>query len=204
MPPAVTASTGLDALTQVLEPFVCNRAGPLTDGLCREGLVRAARSLKRVFEDGADGEAREDMALVSLFGGLALANTGLGAVHGFAGPLGGMFPGPHGAICAALLPHVVAVNVRALQGRQPESEALRRYDEAARLLTGRRDAAAADAVAWIENLCAALQVPPLRAHGLDQDDFALVIEKASRSSSMRGNPIALTPEEMAEILQRAL
>ena len=105
MPPAVTASTGLDALTQVLEPYVSNQANPMTDGICREGLGRAARSLRRAYEDGRDAEARQDMALVSLFGGLALANAKLGAVHGFAGPLGGLFPAPHGTICARLLPH---------------------------------------------------------------------------------------------------
>ncbi|NQU43994.1 iron-containing alcohol dehydrogenase, partial [bacterium] len=91
----LTASTGLDALTQLLEVFVCNQPNPLTDAVCREGLGRAARSLRRACERG-DAAAREDMALASLFGGLALANAKLGAVHGFAGPVGGMFPAPHG------------------------------------------------------------------------------------------------------------
>jgi alcohol dehydrogenase class IV len=104
MPPAVTASTGLDALTQVMEPYVSNKANPLTDALCREGMRRAARSLRRAYEDGRDAAAREDMAQASLFGGLALANAKLGAVHGFAGPLGGMFPAPHGVVCARLVP----------------------------------------------------------------------------------------------------
>ena len=129
LPPEVTASTGLDALTQVMEPYVSNRANPMTDALCREGMRRAARSLRRAYEQGDDPAAREDMALTSLFGGLALANAGLGAVHGFAGPLGGMFHGAHGAICARLLPHVMAINVRALQQRtagEPCPAALRR------------------------------------------------------------------------------
>ena len=91
LPPALTASTGLDALTQLIEPFVCNRANPMTDGLCVEGLRRAARSLRVAFSKGQDQDAREDMAVASLFGGLALANAGLGAVHGFAGPIGGRF-----------------------------------------------------------------------------------------------------------------
>ena len=132
LPPEVTASTGLDALTQVMEPYVSKRASPMTDALCREGMRRAARSLRRAYQQGDDPAAREDMALTSLFGGLALANAGLGAVHGFAGPLGGMFHGAHGAICARLLPHVMEVNVRALQQRLAESPALRRYDEIAR------------------------------------------------------------------------
>ena len=204
MPPEVTASTGLDALTQVMEPYVSNRANPLTDALCREGMRRTDRSLRRAYEQGDDAAAREDMALASLFGGLALANAKLGAAHGFAGPMGGMFPAPHGAVCASLLPHVMAINVRALQERSPESEALRRYDEIARILTGNERATADDGVAWVRELCQALAVPSLTSYGVTEQDFPLLIEKASVSSSMKGNPIKLTADEMWEILSRAL
>ena len=204
LPPEVTASTGLDALTQVMEPYVSNRANPMTDALCREGMRRAARSLRRAYEQGDDAVAREDMALTSLFGGLALANAKLGAVHGFAGPLGGMFPGPHGAVCARLLPHVMAVNVRALQERSPGSESLRRYDEIARILTGDDKATASGGVAWVQELCQTLRVPPLASYGMTQADFPVLIEKASAASSMQGNPIKLTPDEMQEILAGAL
>ena len=204
LPPEVTASTGLDALTQVIEPYVSHLANPLTDAICREGMRRAARSLRRAFEHGDDAEAREDMALTSLFGGLALANAKLGAAHGFAGPMGGMFHAPHGVICGRLLPHVVAVNVRALQERMPGSAALRRYDEVAQILTGDADATADDGVAWVQELCDALQVPSLASYGVTPGDFPLLIEKASVSSSMKGNPIKLTPEEMGEILRRAV
>ena len=204
MPPEVTASTGLDALTQVMEPYVSNRANPLTDALCREGMFRAARSLGQAYKHGDEAAARQDMALASLFGGLALANAGLGAAHGFAGPIGGMFPGPHGAVCACLLPHVMAVNVRALQQRAPESEALRRYDEIARILTRNERATADDGVVWVRELCQALQVPSLASYGVTEEDFLLLIEKASVSSSMKGNPIVLTTDEMGEILKQAL
>ena len=204
MPPKVTASTGLDALTQVMEPYVSNKANPLTDALCREGMRRAARSLRRAYEHGDDAAAREDMALASLFGGLALANAKLGAVHGFAGPIGGMFPAPHGAVCAALLPHVMTINVRALQERSPESAALHRYDEIARILTGNERATANDGVAWVQELCQALHVPSLASYGVTEEDFPVLIEKASVASSMKGNPIMLTPDEMREILMRAL
>ncbi len=204
MPPALTASTGLDALTQLIEPFVSVNANPMTDGFCREGMARAARSLRRAFERGNDMPAREDMALASLFGGLALANAGLGAVHGFAGPLGGMFPAAHGAACAALLPHVMEMNIRTLRARQPGSEALRRYDEVARIVTGRAAATAADGVAWVRELCGALGVPPVSAHGVTRGDFAALAEKAAAASSMKGNPVALTREELLEILERAV
>jgi len=204
MPPHVTASTGLDALTQVLEPYVSRLAQPMTDALCREGMQRAARSLRRAYERGDDTAARQDMALVSLFGGLALANAGLGAVHGFAAALGGMFPAPHGAVCASLLPHAMVINVQALRQRDPQGPALRRYDEVSRILTGDDSATAADGVAWVSALCRELRVPSLSAYGVTEADMPEIVAAASRSSSMRGNPIVLTAEEMGEILQRAL
>lgn len=204
LPPQVTASTGLDALTQVIEPYVSKRANPLTDALCREAMGRAARSLRRAYEHGHDAQAREDMALTSLFGGLALANAGLGAVHGFAAPIGGMFPAPHGAVCARLLPYVMAANVRALRERQPHSEALHRYDEIARILTGSAQATAHDGIAWVQELSAALQIPPLSAYGVTSEDIPTLVEKAAVASSMQANPIPLTPDEMREILIQAL
>lgn len=204
LPPRLTASTGMDALTQLIEPYVCVRANPMTDALCVEGMRRAARSLRRAYEHGADTVAREDMALASLFGGMALANAGLGAVHGFAAPIGGMFPAPHGAVCAALLPGVMSANVRALRQRAPDSPALRRYDEVARLLTGRPQATADDGVTWTAELCRALQIPPLRAWGLAESDLAAVVEKARQASSMKANPVALTMEELSAALTAAL
>ncbi len=206
LPPRLTASTGLDALTQVLEPYVSHKANPLTDAICREGLGRAARSLRRAYAQGGnDLDARADMALTSLLGGLALANAALGAVHGFAGPLGGMFPtAPHGATCAALLPHVMAVNVRALQERAADTQARQRYDEVAQILTGSHKAVAADGVVWVQELCRDLQIPPLSAYGLTKADFPALIEKSAKASSMRGNPIKLTDDEMAEILHRVI
>jgi alcohol dehydrogenase class IV len=204
MPRALTASTGLDALTQLIEAFVSNKANPLTDGLCREGLQRAGRSLRRAFEDGSDAEARADMALASLFSGIALANAKLGAVHGFAGPLGGMTDAPHGVICGKLLPYVLRANVRALQERMPGSPSLARFDEIGRFLTGRDNARAADGVAWIEDLGAALGLPGLRRFGLSEDDFATAAARARNASSMKGNPIELTDEELLSILRRAI
>lgn len=204
VPPSVTAGTGLDALTQCLEPYVSPQANPLTDALCREGMQRAARSLRRAYDDGRDGEARTDMALASLCGGLALANAKLGAVHGFAAPLGGFFPAPHGAVCARLLPLVMAANIRALEERAPDSPALARYGEVARILTGDSDAEARDGVRWVRELCAALAVPPLADFGVTEADIPEVVAKAQRASSMQGNPIDLTNEELAEILHQAV
>jgi len=204
MPCRITAVTGLDAFTQLLEAFVSVHANPLTDGICREGLQRAARSLKRVYLDGEDVAARGDMCLASLFGGLALANAKLGAVHGFAGPLGGMYPAAHGALCAGLLPFVLEANIKALQSRASDSPALDRYDEVARLITGLPAARAADGIAWVRNLCVQLEIKPLAAYGIEEKDFTDIVVKARTASSMKGNPIELTQGELLEILQKAL
>jgi alcohol dehydrogenase class IV len=204
LPAALTASTGLDALTQLLEAWVSVRANPMTDGFCTEGLPRVARSLRRAYRNGGDLEARTDMSLAALLSGLALANAGLGAVHGFAAPVGGMFDAPHGAVCAAMLPHATAVNIAALRSRAPDSEHLRRYSEAARLLTGNAQASAGDLVPWLLEVCSDLKIPALRAYGIGGQHAADLVEKAAASSSMKGNPIALTPEELDEILVRAL
>jgi alcohol dehydrogenase class IV len=204
LPPSVTASTGLDALTQVIEPYVSIRANPVTDGFCIEGMRRAGRSLQRVFEQGQELQAREDMALVSLFGGLSLANAGLGAVHGFAAPIGGMFNAPHGAVCAALLSRVMEVNLRALRERLPDGEALRRYESVAAILTGSEKATAADGVHWISELCRALQIPGLRTYGISESDIPELVEKATKASSMKANPLVLTRDELTAALQAAL
>ena len=204
MPPPLTAFTGLDALTQLMEAFVSNKANPLTDGICREGMKRARRSLRKVFQDGSDPTAREEMSLASLFGGLSLANAGLGAVHGFAGPMGGMFPAPHGAICGRLLPHIMAANVRALKDREPDSVGLARYDEVAQILTGIATANAADGISWVKDLCAELEVPPLRVFSLKASLFPDIVTKVRKASSTKGNPIVLTDEELLHILEKAI
>ena len=204
LPPAITAATGLDALTQLIEPFVSASANPLVDAICTEGLRRAARALPRAYRDGADREARHDMALASLFGGLALANAGLGVVHGFAAPLGGSWKAPHGALCAALLPHGMAANVAALRNRAPLHPALERYAAVARLLTGRNGAGAEEGIEWVRALCAELNVPPLRAWGVTEADLPAVVEKAARASSMKANPLPLTAEELLAVLTAAL
>jgi alcohol dehydrogenase class IV len=203
MPPAVTASTGLDALTQLLEAFVSNKANVMTDALCREGLSRASWALVAAFENGADIKARENMALASLLGGMALANAGLGAVHGFAAPIGGLFNAPHGQVCASLLPFVTAANIRALQSREPGSPALAAYAEAAGILSGCR-CAPEDGAAWLATLCRRLNTPSLAALGVGCDAVDLLVEKATHASSMQGNPVVLTREELTSVVQAAL
>ena len=204
LPPAVTASTGLDALTQLIEPFVSVKANPMTDAICHEGLRHAARSLRRAYENGGDQEAREGMSLASLFGGLALANAKLGAVHGFAGPLGGMLHAPHGTICARLLPLVMETNLKALEARKPEYPVLARYTELAQILIGDPNASASEGVAWVSELVSDLNIPMLSEYGMGREHFPEALEKTTKSSSYKGNPISLTDAELRGILERAL
>ena len=199
MPKSVLAPTGLDALSHLLESFVSLRANAFSLALAREGMARIARSLRPAFEHGLTPERREDLAVASLFGGLCLANSGLGAVHGFAAPLGGMWKAPHGAVCAALLPAVMRANIAALSERAPQSPVLGRYRELNVLL-----AAGGDAVAWTAEVKAVLGIPGLSAMGVRPDDVSLLVEKAKVASSMRGNPIVLTDEELTTIVRESL
>ena len=209
-PPSVTAASGLDALTQCLEPFVSIQATPLTDGLAREGLRRAGTGLRAAYADGSDLAARADMALCGLLGGIALANAKLGAVHGLAGVIGGTADVPHGMACAALLAPVVEANVQALRpggaGRPglPAASVLDRYTEAAQLLTGDPAASIEDGLTWIRETLTLLQVPGLAAFGLGPQQADDITAKALTSSSMKGNPVALSHADLKAILLQAL
>ena len=204
MPPSVTASSGTDALTQVLEPYVSKRANPMTDQFAKEGIRCASRSLRKAYQNGGDVEARRDMAWTSLLGGLSLANAGLGAVHGFAGPFGGMFNAPHGAVCGRLLPFVTEMNVKALRSDNPESDKLTRYKEVAERLTGNPNASIEDGVQWLIELVEELRIPGLATYGAALKDFPTIILKSKNSSSMKGNPVSLTDEQLEEVLTKAL
>jgi alcohol dehydrogenase class IV len=203
VPPHVTASTGLDTLTQLIEPYVSSRANQFTDMFCREGMHRVREALPRVFQNSGDRESRAAMSFASLLSGLSLANAGLGVVHGFASPLGGMLSAPHGAICAAVLPHGVAVNIAALRARGPQ-HALDKYAEAARILTDHPHAQAADLITWLEDLGNRLEIRGLGALGLTSTQIPELVEKAAIASSMRANPVVLTPDELTDIAQRSM
>jgi alcohol dehydrogenase class IV len=203
-PPPVTAASGMDALTQCLEPYVSVRATPLTDGLAREGLRRAAAGLRAAFADGADLAARADMSMCSLLGGMALANAKLGAVHGLAGVIGGTAAVPHGVACAALLAPVIEANVRALRSAPAGRAALDRYAEVAGILTGDPAAAVEDGLAWIQDTVALLEIPRLGAFGLSAKDADEVAAKAAASSSMQGNPVMLSHGDLRAILLQAI
>ena len=203
MPATVTANTGLDALTQLMEAFVSKFVSPITAPLCREGITHAVSGLRPAVLDGQNLEARSSMSLASLLSGIALANAGLGAVHGFAAPLGGQFKAPHGAVCAALLPHVMEINLQALFKRDPQNTSIAAYTEIGSILTGNNKASAYDGVKWIKGLCAELNISTLSEMGITTKDFPELATKAAQASSMKGNPITLTHEELMEILRLA-
>jgi alcohol dehydrogenase class IV len=208
-PPNLTAATGMDALTQLIEAYVSARANPFTDALCVEGIRRAARSLARAYRDGSDRAARADMAVASLFSGIALANAGLGAVHGIAGPMGGRSGIPHGTICAMLLPRVMKVNLRALRERDPKNPAIERYRHIAEIVLGveadREGACASrpsaeEGIEWVHALQRTLAIPELRSFNISKEDLDLILEGAQRASSMKANPIVLEEKELTEIV----
>jgi alcohol dehydrogenase class IV len=191
-----TAASGLDALTQLIEPYVSVKANALTDSLCREAIPRASRALRRVFRDPSDLNARTEMAFASLMSGLALANSGLGAVHGLAAVLGGRFDAPHGAVCARLLAPVVEAN---LQVAGPHIE---RYLDIAEWMTWRRDAVAL--VAELTSLTGELEIPRLSHWGVTDSDLPALARQSLSTTSMKGNPAALSESRLTEALAQSL
>ena len=205
VPKPTIAASGMDALSQLIEPLLSQRANPFTDALAREGIRRSARSLRRAYEDGMeDPGVREDLAMASLFSGICLANSGLGAVHGLAAAAGARLSAPHGAVCAAVLAAAIDVNLRALRDRAPDHQAVQRITEVATLFTGRPDATAEDAISWLQELTAVLSIPGLASYGLAEAEIDAVVAAAQKASSMRGNPIDLGDQEVSEIVTRSL
>lgn len=205
VPRSTIAASGMDALSQLIEPLLSQRANPFTDALARDGIRRSARSLRRAYQEGMeDAEVREDLAMASLFSGMCLANSGLGAVHGLAAAAGARLSAPHGAVCAAALAAVMEINLGALRKRDPDHPALQRMTEVATLVIGQPDARPEDAIAWLQELTAALSIPGLASYGLDHDQIAEVVKAAQRASSMQANPIELNDDEVTEIVSRSL
>lgn len=203
LPAEFTATSGMDAFIQVVEPYVCNSPNPMVDMFCRDAIPRAAKYLIEAYESAFDEEARIHMSWVSLMGGLSLANAKLGAVHGFAGPIGGMFDAPHGAVCAALMPAVMRVNGELLEEQGIHPEITERYREIARWVTGKENASIRELADWFHELGRRLKIQSLKSFGIHRSDFPSIIEKSKNSSSMKGNPILLSDSDLARILDLA-
>jgi len=208
LPPEVTARTGLDAIVQLVEPYVSKRENPMVDALALEGLRRAAPALPRAYADGDDAGARADLMLAAMWSGLALAHCGLGAAHALAGPLGGAFPVPHGTACAATIPYVAAANLNAAARGAAAPGTVRRYADVARAMGAAGDegdeAAAAAGVEHLLELCALLNVPKLAAYGVGPDAIPDLVARAQATSSMKANPADLSDDDLAGILEQAI
>ncbi len=210
-PPSLIAANGLDALTQLLEALTSQRATPFTDALARDGLAAVRQGLLTWYGDPEGPEApaaRSQMAYAALLSGVCLANAGLGAVHGFASPLGAQLPIPHGMACGAVLWQTIRSNITALTERAPDSPALPKYAQAGRILAGLssgiRDGAARVAlVDTLHDMVESLEVPPLSTFEMAREHIPLIVAD-SPGSSMRTNPVALTDDELGDILRQAL
>lgn len=207
VPPAVTARSGMDALCQCIEAYTSTNANAMTDPLALQGISLCAKSLRHCYTNGQDINARQDMALAALLSGICLTNAGLGAVHGFAAPLGAHFPIPHGVICAALLPHVIQANITALQSQDPHHPTLHRYATIARTLTGNPTLPHADAltaaVHFTRDLNTDLHIPRLSRFNFTDADIPSMIPLARKASSMRYNPVVLTDDVLTSIVSNA-
>lgn len=203
MPPEVTAATGMDAFTQLVEPYVSNKANAFTDPLCLEGIKLASGSIRSVYDDGTNLERREDMAMAALYSGLALANAGLGAAHGLAGPLGGLLGAPHGALCARLIGPVIQVNWEAMLDREPSNPAIERYLDISQVVGFSERDDDRNLTTWVNHLTEDLRIPRLVDMGLERADITEVIDQAKRASSMKANPIRLDEAEISRILEMA-
>ena len=207
-PPELVAADGMDALTQLIESFVSIRSNPFTEALVMSALEAVRDGLMPWYEDRDDvSAARERMAYASWISGVALAQTGLGAVHGLASPLGAFFPVPHGVVCGTLLASATQINVTAMREREPDDRALGRYARVHAVLAGSDRVDAEEGpealVELLRDWTQHLDLPRLGAYGVRGSDVERVVEH-SRGSSMQTNPIELTDEEIAAILRERL
>ncbi|WP_276368868.1 iron-containing alcohol dehydrogenase [Chryseolinea sp. H1M3-3] len=201
--PAITASSGMDAFTQLLESYLSTTANPMTDALAYKGLRYVSDSLRACYQDGTNLDARTGMALAAYLSGITLANAGLGLVHGFAGAIGGYFPISHGVICSSLMTATNKITVRKLRREKNNDEALAKYVQIGKLFAGnenRSDGYYIDYLldtiqVWAEEM----KIPRLRQCGIDPTHFGKIVQ----SSDNKNNPVALNAEEMLEVLTMA-
>ncbi len=204
-PRPVTAACGYDALTQLIESYTSNHSGPITDALAIDGIRKASVALPRLLRDSADIEARRDMALASLFGGMCLANAGLGAVHGMAAALGAACPIPHGVACALGLPGVLECNAERLEQTAPGHPCLVKLREACGIVLGHESHSdpVAGACARIRKALRDAEIPRLGAYGFTEERLGEIVAE-SRGSSMKYNPVELSDEDLHRILEEWL
>jgi alcohol dehydrogenase class IV len=212
-PRSVTAASGLDALTQLLEAWFSPLASPLTDAWCESGVAHFARSFTQVLSDPGNSEARSGMALAAYLSGVGLANAGLGSVHALASPVGGRFPVPHGVVCGLLLEPAMRLNARLLADAvakgTAQGEASRRIlvkmARAGSVLgaggaAGKGRDLAAPLLEFLAFYTEIAQLPRMGGWGVKGEDLDALAAKASTKT----NPVTLTPEDYRELLAQVL
>ena len=207
VPPSVTATCGMDALTQLIEAYTSNKSQPLTDAFALLGVEKASKSLLICYKNGQSLEAREDMALASFLSGVCLANAGLGAVHGFASPMGGLQI-PHGVICSALLAPTIETNIKELTKMDPNNVTLAKYAKLGKIVSRISSTSIPEAhsalIDYLKQLTKELNIPTLSEYGMTESDIHIIVEKTKKASSMRYNPIKLGEDSLTNILQRGM
>jgi len=203
-PKSLIAANGMDTITQLMESYTSINANPFTDALAQSGLLLAREALFEWYKDGAAAEqAQSNMAYAAWLSGITLAQVGLGSVHGLASPLGAFFPVPHGVVCGTLLAEATAINIKAMQKREPQNPALKRYAVMAEWLVGKcladQQSAHAELITQLRSWVDQLELPRLSTYGITSDDFARIISNA-RGSSMKSNPVVLTDDEIRQVL----
>jgi alcohol dehydrogenase class IV len=203
-PKALTAVTGLDAFTQLLESYLSTKASPYTDAIAFEGLKHINAGLIRAYQDGTDIEARAAMAFASMASGITLANAGLGTVHGFASAIGAYFTIPHGVVCGTLMAACNKFTVNKLRKEDPTNMALLKYSEIGKLFSKytnkTREFNIDFLIETLAELTDYLSIPKLSNYGIQESDFAKIISQTEN----KNNPIALSNNEMEGILKLRL
>jgi alcohol dehydrogenase class IV len=203
-PPYITAAAGMDCFTQLTEAFLSVRSNEYTDALALEGIRSVHRSLARSFTAGDDIEARSDMSFAALTSGICLANAGLGAVHGIAGVTGGMFDIPHGVTCGTLMAVANEINIREMRKTNPKNPALKKYAALGKMISGIQgkddDYYADNFIEYLHDMTEKLSLPRLSRYGITSPDIPVI----SRLTDVKNNPVRLTEENIAEIIERRL